>query len=190
MCRLPRDRITTIYNSVTDELRALVRCRRPPPWFPARRPPPGGSWCRPPGGIEGFPDADSSLRSCSPAAGCTAGLVILSRGSLRGDLVALAAALEVTEDVALPGFVRNPFAYMPRASVFALSSIWGGMVLVLVEALAGSCPVVSTDCYAGPTEILRPGGEMGPALWFPPETMRHRRLPSSPHSTIHPRANH
>lgn len=106
--------------------------------------------------------------------------MILSRGSLRGDLVALAAALEVTEDVALPGFVRNPFAYMPRASVFALSSIWGGMGLVLVEALAGSCPVVSTDCYAGPTEILRPGGEMGPALWFPSATMRHRRLPSSP----------
>ena len=86
---------------------------------------------------------------------------------MHGELAALAAALEVAEDVALPGFVRDPFSWMFRAGVFALSSKWEGMGMVLVEALACGCPVVSTDCQAGPAEILRPEGEMGVGTLVP-----------------------
>jgi glycosyltransferase involved in cell wall biosynthesis len=57
----------------------------------------------------------------------------------------------------LPGFVGNPFAYMARASVFALSSAWEGFGNVIAEALACGCPVVSTDCPSGPAEILEQG---------------------------------
>ena len=59
--------------------------------------------------------------------------------------------------VELPGFVHNPYAYMAKASVFALSSQWEGSPNVLAEALAAGTPVVATDCPSGPREILQNG---------------------------------
>jgi len=75
----------------------------------------------------------------------------------RNELTDLAAELGVAEDLALPGFVSNPFAYMARAAVFVLSSAWEGFGNVVAEAMACSCPVVSTDCPSGPAEILNHG---------------------------------
>ena len=59
--------------------------------------------------------------------------------------------------VDLPGFDINPFAFMKKASVFVLSSKWEGLPGVLIQALACGCPVVSTDCLSGPSEILKKG---------------------------------
>src|SRR5262245_58588009 len=42
-------------------------------------------------------------------------LVLLGEGRLRGKLEALAGQLGVAEDVSMPGFVKNSFAYMTRA---------------------------------------------------------------------------
>lgn len=84
-------------------------------------------------------------------------LLILGRGRRRDDLLRLAAKLGVANDVDLPGFTANPYASMARARVFALSSRWEGMPVVLVEALACRTPVVSTDCPSGPREILGDG---------------------------------
>jgi glycosyltransferase involved in cell wall biosynthesis len=61
------------------------------------------------------------------------------------------------QDVALPGFVANPFPFMKRAAMFALSSRWEGLPTVLIEALALGTPVVSTDCPSGPAEVLEDG---------------------------------
>jgi glycosyltransferase involved in cell wall biosynthesis len=66
----------------------------------------------------------------------------------------------VADDVDLPGFVANPFAYMARASAFVLSSLYEGLPGVLIQAMACGCPVVSTDCPSGPAEILD-GGRFG-----------------------------
>ena len=76
------------------------------------------------------------------------------------DLVALAEGLGVASDLCLLGFMPNPYAYMARSRMFALSSAWEGFGNVLVEALACGCPVVSTDCPYGPAEILD-GGRYG-----------------------------
>lgn len=84
-------------------------------------------------------------------------LMILGRGRARDDLLALAAALGVAEEVALPGFVARPDAYMAHASLLAFSSRWEGLPFVPVEALAVGTPVVSTDCPSGPREILQDG---------------------------------
>jgi glycosyltransferase involved in cell wall biosynthesis len=81
-------------------------------------------------------------------------LLILGEGNQRLALEALARELGIAADVRMPGFVPNPLAYMRRAAVFVLSSAWEGLPTVLIEALACGCPVVSTDCPAGPAEIL------------------------------------
>ncbi|NEV61238.1 glycosyltransferase [Thiorhodococcus minor] len=87
-------------------------------------------------------------------------LMILGRGGARERLLALARELGVAEDVALPGYVENPYAYMAHADLFAFTSRWEGLGFVLIEALAVGTPVVATDCPSGPSEILH-GGRYG-----------------------------
>jgi len=91
-------------------------------------------------------------------------LVILGEGRERQKLEELVSALGLEKEVSLPGFAKNPFAYMSRAAVFVLSSTTEGFPNVLSEALASGCPVVSTDCPSGPREILEDGkwGELVP----------------------------
>lgn len=84
-------------------------------------------------------------------------LMILGEGNLRSELEILAVELGIDKDVAFPGLVDNPFAYLARAAVFVLSSRWEGLPGVLIQALACGCPVVSTDCPSGPAEILENG---------------------------------
>ena len=90
-------------------------------------------------------------------------LVILGEGDDRPKLTALAQNLGVEANVDFPGFVANPYAYIKRASLFALSSIWEGSPNVLTEALALGTPVVATDCQSGPREVLQ-GGRFGPLV--------------------------
>jgi glycosyltransferase involved in cell wall biosynthesis len=68
--------------------------------------------------------------------------------------------LNLEDIVDLPGFTKNPFAYMNKSTLFVLSSKWEGLPGVLIQALACGCPVVSTDCPSGPREVLN-SGEFG-----------------------------
>ena len=86
-----------------------------------------------------------------------------SNAVAEADLMSLAHALGVAEDVSLPGFRINPFSYMSRARVFVLSSRYEGLPAVLAQAMACGCPVVSTDCPTGPREILG-NGRFGPLV--------------------------
>ena len=67
------------------------------------------------------------------------------------------AAEGLQEAVKLPGYVRNPLAYMRLCGCFVLSSRFEGSPNVLIQALAAGAPVVSADCPWGPREILEEG---------------------------------
>ena len=60
-------------------------------------------------------------------------------------------------DLEFLDFDENPFRYMRRAGLFALSSRWEGLCLTLIEAMACGAPVVSADAPYGPAEILESG---------------------------------
>jgi glycosyltransferase involved in cell wall biosynthesis len=87
-------------------------------------------------------------------------LLILGEGRQRPRLERLVGRLGLGEDVRMPGFVANPYAYMARARLLVVSSLREGGPQVLIEALALGTPAVSTDCPSGPREILD-GGRYG-----------------------------
>ena len=163
--RIPRRRIVTIYNPVVGaNLEALAKEPIDHPWFAADAPPVILSAGR----LSAQKDFPTLIRAFAALrATRDARLVILGGATADGktevrqqDLVALAEGLGVASDLCLLGFMPNPYAYMARARIFALSSAWEGFGNVLVEALACGCPVVSTDCPHGPAEILD-GGRYG-----------------------------
>lgn len=84
-------------------------------------------------------------------------LVILGDGPQRTELTALVRRLNIEDDVYMPGAQSNVYAWMAHASVLVSSSQREGFGMVLAEALAVGCPVVSTDCPSGPAEVLRNG---------------------------------
>lgn len=84
----------------------------------------------------------------------TCRLLILGEGRVRRALERRVRKLGISDHVSMPGWAENPYAFMSRVSLFALSSRREGFPTVLVEALACGCPSVSTDCPAGPSEIL------------------------------------
>jgi N-acetylgalactosamine-N,N'-diacetylbacillosaminyl-diphospho-undecaprenol 4-alpha-N-acetylgalactosaminyltransferase len=81
-------------------------------------------------------------------------LVILGDGPEREALLARAYALGVADRVHFVGFSVNPFAIVARADIFVCSSNAEGFPNALAEAMALGVPCVSTNCRAGPAEIL------------------------------------
>ncbi len=87
-------------------------------------------------------------------------LVILGDGPERPRLESLIGELGLQGEADLPGFVMNPGAYLKRAKIFVLSSIFEGLPGALIQGMACGCALVSTDCPSGPAEILD-GGKYG-----------------------------
>lgn len=72
-------------------------------------------------------------------------------------LAGLCGQLGLTDRVELIDLQLDIYPYLWAADAFVLSSIIEGFPNVLLEALACSLPIVSTDCKSGPREILAPG---------------------------------
>jgi glycosyltransferase involved in cell wall biosynthesis len=88
-------------------------------------------------------------------------LVILGEGpeAIRTKLVQEAEGLGLAGEVLLAGFDPNPYRWMSRASVFAISSRWEGASNVALEALACGAPVAAYRCPTGIAEVIEPLGK-------------------------------
>ncbi len=156
------ERVHTIYNPIpADSIRRLAQAEVTHPWFADGEPPVVLSVGREarqkdhPTLVEAFALARREVDSR---------LVILGKLSApyRARLKSLARSLGVEEDLGFAGFDENPYRYMRRAALLALSSRWEGLSTVILEALACGTPVVSTDAPYGPREILGGWGDLPP----------------------------
>lgn len=150
---LPPERIQVLYNPVVDDqMLALAQEPVEHPWFQEEIPIILGV-----GRLvlqKNFSlliRAFAQIQSKQPVR-----LVILGEGPLRTELFSLAQQLGVAEHVCLPGFDKNPFKYMAKATVFVLSSLHEGLPGALIQAMACGTAVISTDCPFGPNEIITP----------------------------------
>jgi glycosyltransferase involved in cell wall biosynthesis len=146
------ERVRTIYNPiVTPELYRKAEAPLDDPWFAAGAPPVIMGMGR----LVPAKDFPTLLRAFARVhAQRRVRLVLLGEGEERARLEALAQGLGVAADVRLAGYDHNPFRYLSRATVFALSSIYEGLPGALIQAMACGCRVISTDYEGGAREIF------------------------------------
>ena len=156
------DRVRTIYIPIpAGSIRRLAQAEVTHPWFADGEPPVILSVGREvrqkdhPTLVEAFGLARREVDSR---------LVILGKLSApyRARLRSLARGHGVEGDLGFVDFDENPYRYMRRAGLLALSSRWEGLPAVVLEALACGTPVVSTDAPYGPREILGGWGDLPP----------------------------
>lgn len=155
LTHLPIEQIQVIHNPVVTP-QVLQKMQEPidHPWFDASEPP----VILGVGRLVSQKDFPTLIQAFAKVRQhCPARLMILGEGEDRSKLEAQICQLGLEQDVALPGFVDNPYAYMAQANIFALSSIFEGFGNVVAEAMAAGTSIVSTDCESGPAEILENG---------------------------------
>lgn len=91
-----------------------------------------------------------------------AGLVIIGKGDdiAEKQLIELINNLEITNNVYLAGFRKNPYNLLASCDSYVLSSLSEGFPNALVEAMACKLPIIATDCKSGPKEILTDNGNL------------------------------
>jgi glycosyltransferase involved in cell wall biosynthesis len=155
---LPAEKIYVVYNPVLED--PILRLSQEPvahPWFEGETPVILGT-----GRLVPQKDFATLIRAFQLVrAQRPAKLLILGEGEKRPQLEAMVNDLGLQEDVALPGFDKNPFKYMARCTLFVQTPIHEGLGNVLIQAMACGAPVISTDCPCGPSEIIAEPGVDG-----------------------------
>jgi glycosyltransferase involved in cell wall biosynthesis len=101
---------------------------------------------------ERFLEAAAAVWRTRPAAR----FLIVGDGERRTELEAMAAKLGVTDVVDFTGIRSDAADVIARSDLLVFSSLWEGLSIAALEALARGVPVVSTD-VAGAQELLTTG---------------------------------
>lgn len=91
--------------------------------------------------------------------------VIVGDGPLREEITALAAERGISDKLTITGIRSDVPRILGATDIFVLSSLWEGMPLSLLEAMAAGCTAVATN-VGGVPEVLN-HGEVGALV--PPE---------------------
>lgn len=83
-------------------------------------------------------------------------LTIVGNGTLRGELQQQIADLNLSDAVTITGTVGNVEDYLASADVYVASSIFEGLPLSILEAMAAGLPVVSTN-VGGVPDVVKDG---------------------------------
>jgi len=75
--------------------------------------------------------------------------IIVGDGPLSVKLKKLAEKYGVNDRIEWIGAVDDPIDYYKKFDIFVLPSLWEGLPLVLIEAMASGIPVISTDTSGG-----------------------------------------
>ncbi|MGP3966012.1 glycosyltransferase, partial [Nonomuraea sp. 3N208] len=84
-------------------------------------------------------------------------LRIFGTGPRKRELSGLVEQHGLHEHVALPGRTDRLERELTEASVYALSSRFEGLPMVMIEAMTHGLPVVAFDCPTGPRDVLSDG---------------------------------
>ncbi|MFA5144817.1 MAG: glycosyltransferase family 4 protein [Candidatus Omnitrophota bacterium] len=92
--------------------------------------------------------------------------LLVGDGILRKDTQRLIRRLNLKERVILAGWRRDVCRILPQIDIFILTSLWEGLPIAVLEAMAASCPVIVTDTggireviVEGKTGFLIPPGD-------------------------------
>jgi GalNAc-alpha-(1->4)-GalNAc-alpha-(1->3)-diNAcBac-PP-undecaprenol alpha-1,4-N-acetyl-D-galactosaminyltransferase len=72
-------------------------------------------------------------------------------------LINLISSLKAERKVVLPGYTNDLTSYYLKSRVFVFTSESEGFPNVIGEAMSAGLPVVSFDCVAGPSEMIKDG---------------------------------
>ena len=81
-------------------------------------------------------------------------LTLLGDGPEKENLRQRINSLNLSGNVSLAGFQKNPFIYFSKADLFVLSSRYEGLPNAMLESLACGTPVVAFNCPGGIDEII------------------------------------
>jgi UDP-D-galactose:(glucosyl)LPS alpha-1,6-D-galactosyltransferase len=79
---------------------------------------------------------------------------VVGGGPDEGRLKNLAEELGVSDKIDWLGWQARPWDVAPPASALVMTSEYEGFAMVLAEAIARGLPVISTDCHAGPADVV------------------------------------
>jgi len=80
-------------------------------------------------------------------------LVIAGDGPLKNDLRFLAENLGISNNVFFLGLRTDTAELLKLFDIYVMPSIWEGLPMILLEAMAAECPIISTDVGGIPTAI-------------------------------------